>query len=72
MKEKQKVLVKPAKWLKTLAITLDIQSAARHSESGRSTPWWAAQPCVGGFKPTLGITNPSSAFPAHVGLFYLT
>jgi hypothetical protein len=34
MNKQQKVLVKPAKWLKTLAITLDIQSAICHSESG--------------------------------------
>jgi hypothetical protein len=68
----EKVLVEPTKWLKTLATTLNIQSAACHPASGRSTPWWAVQPRVGRFKPTLGITNLSSAFPTHVGSSCLT
>jgi hypothetical protein len=45
MKEQQKVLVEPTKWLKTLATTLDIQSAARHSR-------------IRSFNPALGVSNP--------------
>jgi len=60
MKEKHRdenILLKPAEWLRTLTTTLDIQSAARHPASGRSTPWWAVQCRVGCFKPIVGRLN---------------
>ena len=58
MKGQQKVLTEPDEWLKALAITLDIQSAAGHSASGRSTPWWTVQPALGVSKPKFSVFNP--------------
>jgi len=53
----ENVLPELAEWLKTLATTLDVQSAARHLTSSLSSPWWAVQLRVGRFKLWWVVLN---------------